>query len=418
MNNENKITPAETQTSKLLNSGHTSILTALSMVSCIMFIYTGWAFLFAVPASFVFGIIYSMIFSQALKNTDTPVFAVYSITFTLVLSYLSILLNFGIVSDAEYTTYIIPSLLGIPSSYFNSINTSLLVITIIYFISSMPINFLLIGKKASKSSFAFVPLFALLLVIVHFSIVLVSLPELRVQVIKTEQENIQKEKERIDSSYSFNWDKVKDDTFKNRKYSIFTPLNPSTSAPSYDCPYATGLIEQNNSPENFSLFCLNEFLKPIGQFPLTRSAPIGINIPNSNNIFKKGDIVVLVAELDNPSMLRMHANGNAAKDCSCRMPPYDYSNIIEHLESETSPGIYEQSVVQMQVTDKKREIMVLYPININNLKDLEIKLSQFSDNLDLPITLKEVSIISTDKVYPDPEWLKKWSSQPNPFLNN
>lgn len=399
-----------------LNSNHIINLFGISLLSCGMFTFTGFGFLVFVPTFLFFSIFYSVIFTKALKKNNPKVFAVYAVAFTLVFSYISIVFNAGIMTDGPSLDYLAPLILGVPSTSFGKIFNQLHYISLLYLLLSIPFNLFLIRKNASKMIFSIIPFIGLILIAIHWGIIWNQLPELRAQIVKEQQNRQQKEQEQIEKGYSFNWLEVNENTFKNRTYSIFTPPAPLEGKPKSECPYTIGLLEQNITQGGFDINCLNNSLKSIGQMPITKREVLGINIFNSSNTFKKGDTVVVVAELENPSMMRVNAKGNAAKDCSCRMPPYDYSDVVEYIKTSSSTGVYERSVVQMQVTDKKRTVMMLYPININKLKDINIKLSQFSNNPNIPVTLKEVAVLSPIKLPKDPEWLNKWLKEPNPFL--
>ena len=409
--------PAGVQVNNQLNPGHLVILYIVSMVSCGIFIFTGWGFLFFIPASLVFSIFYSVIFTRTLVKNNASAFAVYSVTLTLLCAYTSLLLNMGMIGDSPNVGYLAPSLLGVNGTSFTAEFNQLLNISFLYLLFSIPLNILFIIKSARKIIFFFFPLIGLILIAIHWGIVWVQLPELKAQATKEQQEAQRIKIASVEEGYNFNWSKINKDTFQNRIYSIFTPPAPLAGIPISECPYTTGMIEQNLTQGGFNIHCLNDVLKPIGQVPITRTEGSEFSIPNWLNMLKKGDTVVVVAELGNPSLIRINANGNAAKDCACRMAPYDYADINEYIKTGTSTGIYERSVIQMQVTDKKRTVMVLYPINTNNLKDIDIKISQFSDNPHVPVTLSEVAVLSPTVQPPDPEWLKKWSKEPNPFLN-
>ncbi len=411
------VNSVDVENNNQINPAHLSVLYTVSLISCGMFIYTGWGVFIAVPVSLVFSIFYLVVFTKVLKKSNTTPLAVYTVTLTLVFAYISILFNAGIISDASYIIYLAPSILQVPSFGFESMFDKLYVVSFLYLVLSVPVNIFLIKNGARKILLLLMPLVGILLIMVHWGVVWEQLPELKAQVYTEQQNEKQKEQANTEAVYSFDWSKINENTFKNRVYSIFTPPTPSSETPTNQCPYAMGMIEQNLAEgEGFNINCLNDSLKPIGQVPITKTEILGINIPNVSNTFKKGDVVAVVVDLENPSMVRIHADGNAAKDCPCRMAPYDYSGINEHVSTGTSTRIYEYSVVQMQVTDKKRTVMVLYPINIDGLTDIGIKLSQFSNNPNAPVTLKEVVVLSPTKLAPDPEWLKKWLKEPNPFL--
>lgn len=406
------------QVNTQLHTGHLAIFNLISFISCGMFIYAGWGAFIAIPVSLFFSIFYSIIFRKVLKKNNGNTFMIYSVAFTLVFAYISLLFNFGIATDSPQIGYLAPSLLGLPDASFTLMFNKLFDITWYYLLLSIPLNIILIKKNASKIFFFFVPLAGLILIAIHWGVIFTQFPELKAEAARQRQEQKQSELARIEEIYNFNWSKINEYTFENRTYSIFTPSALLTKTPTNECPYATEMVQQNLSKKGFKINCLNNMLKPIGQVPITQTKALGVNIPNISNLFKKGDIVVVVAELENPSMMRVYANGNGAKDCNCRMSPYDYSGVVDYIKIGTSTQIYEHSVVQMEVTDKKRTVMILYPINVNNLKNLDIKLSPFSDNPNVPVTLREVSVLSPLKVSTDPEWLKEWSKKPNPFLNN
>lgn len=404
------------QTNIHFNTAHLSVLHTISLISCGMFMYTGWGIFIAIPASVIFSIFYSAIFKKALKQSNPKTFAVYTVTFTLVFAYASILFNAGIATDSPQIMYLAPSLLEVSSDNFDQAFSPLFTVSFIYLFLSLPINLFLIRKNVSRFSFSLVPLIGILLLAIHWGIVLKELPELKIQKATEQREAQQREQSAIDASYDFNWSTVNEKTFKNRSYSIFTPPTPSTPVPISQCPYTTNLIEQYATNSGFNIYCLNDVLKQVGQVPITETEVLGIHIPNPSNAIKKGDVLVVVGKLESPSMMRVHADGNAAKDCTCQMAPYDYSEIDAYIETENSTVAYEQSVIQTQVIDRERTVMILYPINIDGLQDINIKLSQFSDVPNIPVTLQEVSVLSPTVVPPDPEWLQEWSKKPNPFI--
>lgn len=409
--------PIDVQVNNQLNTGHLAVFNVICWISCVMFIYTGWGALIAIPTSVVFSILYSVIFMGVLKNNNSNVFAIYSIAFTLFFAYVSLFLNFGIAADSPQISYLAPSLLGVSGKGFGPIFNQLFSISWYYLLLSIFLNIFLIKKGAGKILFFLVPLVGLILIAIHWGIIFVQLPELKAEAFKQRQERQQKEQAITEERYNFNWSKINENTFENRIYSIFTPPVISAGIPINECPYMIEMIQKNLSKGGFKINCLNDMLKPIGQVPITQTKAFGVNIPNSSDLFKKGDVVVVVVELENPSMMRIYADGNGAKNCACSLPPYDYSGIVDYVKIGTSTGVYEQSVVQMEVDDKKRTMMILYPINVNKLKSVNIKLSPFADNPNVPVTLKEVSVLSPLEMFPDPEWLKEWLKKPNPFLN-
>lgn len=398
------------------NSDHLVVLSIFSFISCMMFLFTGWGFLFAIPISLVFSLVYVLIFAFSLKRNNARAFAVYSVIITLILSYVSILLNIGVASDSPETYYISTGLFGVPSTSLKDIFDQLLNISYYYLIFSIPVNLLFIKKNANKIIFSIIPVLGILLIGTHFGFIYKNLPELRAQVIKSKQTAQKEEQENIEKRYEYNPQNINKKTFENRLFSIFTPPEPDPKISTNDCPYSLKILNENITKDPMSVSCLNEWLSEVKQVPFTDKNPFSITLSNSRNTLLKGYVMVLVVELENPSYVRIYANGNPAKDCGCRMWPYDYTDIEDHKKIGTSTIIYEQSVVQAGVTDKKRTIMILYPININGLKDLNFKLSQLDDKPDVKVTLKEFGILRPKPQTPDPEWLIEWSKKPNPFL--
>lgn len=415
--NVNQSNSVPINTSNNLSQGYKAILIVISLISCGMFIFSGWGAFFFTPIALFFSILYSIIFSKILKGNNTSFFSVLTVTLTLVFAYISILFNIGVITDSDHPSFLAAMILGIPDSSFVDIFGKLLSVSLLYFLVSIPVNFALIKRNSKKVLLASVPLFGLILILIHWAIVFQKMPELKAQVQEEKQHELQQEQARIEGQYKFDWLKISNDTFRDRIYSIFTPPTPAHITSADQCDFTMNMIEQNIKQETFDVVCLNDSLKSIGQMPITQTNVLSVSMPNSTGLYKKGDVVAVVAELDNPSMMRIYANGNAAKNCACNMSPYDYSGITSKLTVGTSTVIYEQSVIQMSVNDKKRTVMILYPININGLKEINIKLSQFSDRPNVPVTLKEVAVLSQTKQSPDPEWLKKWSREPNPFLN-
>lgn len=411
--------PVVTNGSSDFYSLHLATMTTVSLISCFMFILTGWGVFFYTPIALIFSVIYSIIFTKIFNKNKVNVFAIYTTLLTLLFGYITILLNIGIVTDSDHPSYLIPSLLQIPDKSFTSLFSTLVLIGFIYLLLSIPLNITLIIKNVSKKVYAIVPLIGLLLIIIHLAVVWIQFPQLRDKVIEDKQQEEINRQANIERTYEFDWNKISKDTFKNRVYSIFTPPSLDTNNQTADCPYTINMIYQSvaMSGESLNFDCLNDSIKSVGTLPISKNEPISFNILNNNKGFKKGDILAVVVELDNPSMLRVYANGNAAKDCACRMAPYSYDGIKESVHVGTSTIIYEQSVVQMQVTDKKRTIMMLYPINIDNLNKINILISQFSNLPNSTVGLKEVAKFSSTKSVADPEWLNKWRKQPNPFLN-
>ncbi len=398
------------------NSDHLVFLFIFSFVSCMMFLFTGWGFFIAIPGSFMFSSVYVLIFAFSLKRNNAKAFAVYTVTITLILSYISILLNIGIISDASQIEYISTGLLGIPSKNFSNIFSQLLNISYYYLVLSIPINLLFIKKNVSKITYSIIPLLGILLIGTHFAFIYKDLPELKAQIIKEKQIAKEQEQASIERKYEYNPQNISKATFENRVFSIFTPPEPNPKMPINMCPYSIRISEDNLTKDPLDVICLNEWLSEVKKVPYTDINPFSITLSNSRNTLLKGFVIVLVAELENSSYARIYANGNAAKDCGCRMWPYDYSGIVDYKIISSSTTIYEQSVVQAGVTDKKRTIMILYPININGLKDLNFKLSQFDDKKDTKVTLKEFAILKPASQTTDPEWLREWSKKPNPFL--
>lgn len=397
---------------------HLAIMTTIALLTCFMFNLTGWGTFFYTPIAFVFSIIYSIIFTKIFKKSTVSAFSVYTVIFTLLFGYIAVLLNIGIITDGDLA-YIIPMYLGIPDKTFANTFSTLTYASLIYLLLSVPLNIDLIKKNVSKKIFAVVPFIGLLLIIIHLVIVWRQFPQLRDKIIEDKkQEEINKQIS-IERAYEFDWNKISKNTIKNRVYSIFTPPSFTADYKTIDCPYIVNMIYQGVAITNESLDfkCLNDSIKSVGTVPIIKNEPISFSILNNNQEFKKGDILAVVVELDNPSLLRIYANGNAAKDCACRMAPYAYDDIKESMKVGTSTIIYEQSVVQMQVTDKKRTVMMLYPINVNNLKKISILASQFSNMPGRTVSLKEVAVFSPTKPTLEPEWLNKWRKQPNPFLN-
>jgi len=168
---------------------HFAILTTLSLISSGIFVLTGFGALFFIPIALIFAVVYSVIFSFVLKRVKEVVYATYTVLFTLIFSYISILLNCGIVSDGPDASYLLPSVLQIPSAGFDHLFGSLLQFSIWYLLLSIPLNIILIRNNARKISLSIIPLIALILIVIHVLSVYMQAPALRSQAAAYQQQD-------------------------------------------------------------------------------------------------------------------------------------------------------------------------------------------------------------------------------------
>ncbi len=186
------------------NSDHIVVLSIFSFISCMMFLFTGWGFLIAIPISLVFSLVYVLIFASSLKRNNARAFAVYSVIITLILSYVSILLNIGVASDSPEVYYISTGLFGVPSGSLKDIFDQLLNISYYYLIFSIPANLLFIKKNANKIVFSIIPVLGILLIGTHFAFIYKNLPELRTQATKMKQAAQKEDQENIEKKFEYN----------------------------------------------------------------------------------------------------------------------------------------------------------------------------------------------------------------------
>ncbi len=393
------------------NPLHFAIMAIVCVLSSGLFLYTGWGMFIFIPMAFVFSLIYIGVFAVALRKEYNPP-AVYAAMFTLVLSYVSMVLTGGVVGDDPGVGYLIPGTFGVPSESFRELYGKISSITSTFLFLSIIYHIALIKLHVRRVFFLAAPLFAAILIAVPIFAVVRDLPELRAKAEQQRQARADAKVKEIEDRYAYSKERTDKDVFTQRTYSIFTPPEPNSTAltVSVACASAAGMLKTG-----YDLHCVNDFFTEANKLPLTVTSSRNLTVPNSTKFFKKGDIVVIVADLNNPSILRVNAKGNAAKDCSCRMYPYDYAGIVEKIKT-ASGDVHEQSVVQTAVEDKKRTIMVMYPINVNGLQDIQLSLTHFEGFENTPITLREFAILSPQKPVTYPAWLTEWSKKPNPFL--
>lgn len=393
---------------------HTMIFSVLTITSSFVFLYTGLAALGLVPFAIIFSLVYVSIQVNIFNKNKTNAYQIYSQLITGLTSYISLCINFGIMSDSENMGHIITSILGIPSAPFLHLFSTLLSFTFYYFVISLVIYNLFVKKKLNKVIAFIIPVIGITLIGIHIGKVLYDAPSLKKEVQIKIQKIKNEEQRQIDETYSFDSKKIFDNTFTNRLYSIFTPPELPGNIELKDCVYTSNTImemmKQIKFAKSVDFECLDYNIK--NKLPLTLNEPIYFSLP-TKNWMKRGDIFVFVAELPKESFLWINMVGNAAKDCACRMSPYDYSGVKEQIKIG-SEQIYERSLVQKSIDDKKRTVMVMYPINVSGIKTVDFKLSQFSSNPNIPVKLIEVGVIRSNQT--EPQWLKDWLKLPNPFL--
>ncbi len=394
------------------NPLHFAIMAIVCVLSSGLFLYTGWGMFIFIPMAFVFSLIYIGVFAVALRKEYNPP-AVYAAMFTLVLSYVSMVLTGGVVGDDPGVGYLIPGTFGVPSESFRELYGKISSITSTFLFISIIYHIVLIKLHVRRVFFLAAPLFAAILIAVPIFAVVRDLPELRAKAEQQRQARIEKfiNASNIDA-LAYDQQKVDNNTFTRRTYSIFTAPEPNSTAVAIGekCSYAASILKTG-----YDLYCLDGVFTGANKLPVTVTESAGFTLSNSNKTFKKGDIVVIVADLNKPSIIRVNANGNPAKDSAYRQYPYVYSGIVEVMK--TAKGeVHEQSVVQTAVEDRNRTLMILYPINVNGIKKIDLTLAFFDTPKTVPITLREVSVLVSRTPTPDPEWLKEWSTKPNPFL--
>ena len=389
-------------------------------LSCFIFIFTGFSALGLVPASIVFSLIYIPMFINLFNRYSVPRYIIYSVLFTTLFSYISILLNIGIFSDSPTLNYLIPGLMGISDKSFGSLFTTLLNFSFGYLISSIllnVINVMEIRSQFRKILAILIPIVALLPILIHLFVIYKAAPQLKIEAAEVErkyQEEAIASKERI---YAYAPEIITEKVIKNRVYSFFTPKEPQAIVSVKNCVYLSETLMDliKNDPKNtYDYSCLNDYIKNIGQVPIIRTEPLIINIPNRPMWLKKGDVLVFVAELPKDTYFWVNATGNFAIDGSYRMSPYDYDEVVNVIETSSTTQEYQQSVVQHNIDDKTRTVMVFYPINVDGLDSVKLKLSQFSTSVGSKVILKEFALFKPK--YNEPDWLKNELKKPNPFL--
>ncbi len=378
--------------------------------------YTGWGILF-IPVTFGISLVYVGIMLWVFNKWQTPGFTSSCLGLAVSLGFISLVLNAGVAADSPTPAYVVPSLMGLPSDFFGPFFKQLSGYTLNYLLL-LGVGGLFLAKKSFKSVSVLIVVISVVLIALHVGKVISVAPELRKQVEADARMEKEKEAARIESDYTFSPQKIYENSLQKRVYSIFTPSPIESKKSSLNpCPYTSTLLTalvRFDPNQVISYDCLQDVIKNSYTLPYTAQKPIAFALPNTTKWIKKGDILVYTVKLSKDTYLWAQARGNAAKDCPCRMYPFDYRDVTDMMTVGTSTRIYEQSLVQHQVTDRERVVTLMYPINVDNIQKIEFRLSQFEDNPDSPVTLLEVSVIKPKFVAPT--WLKEWSKKANPFL--
>lgn len=393
-----------------------SFFALIILASNAAMLYTGWG-VFFIPVTFGISLVYVGIMLWVFNKWQTPGFTTSCLGLAVSLGFVSCVLNTGIAADSSTPAYVVPSLMGLPSDFFGPFFQQLLVYSFNYLLL-LGVGGLFLAKKSSKSVSVLIVAISVILIALHVGKVVSAAPELRKQVETDARMEKEKESSRIESNYTFSPQKISESSLQKRTYSIFTPPPTESKKSNLNpCPYTSTIVTalvKFDPKQVISYDCLQDVIKNSYTLPFTAQKPIAFALPNTTKWIKKGDILVYTVKLSPNTYIWAQARGNAAKDCPCRMPPFDYRGVTETITVGTSTRIYEQSLVQHQVADKERVVTLMYPINVDNIQKIEFRLSQFEDNPDSPVTLLEVSVIKPK--FDTPAWLKEWSKKANPFL--
>jgi hypothetical protein len=144
------------------------LFSSLIPLSSFMFVFTGFAALFKVPFAFVFSVLYVLAWTDTFNKNRVNSLTVLSLFLTTILSYISLLLNSGVVTDSPSANYLIPDLMGIPSSSFSDLFGTLSTVTLYYFFTANIMYYLAIKKGGSKTLIFIIPIIGLLILGIHF----------------------------------------------------------------------------------------------------------------------------------------------------------------------------------------------------------------------------------------------------------
>ncbi len=341
---------------------HRGVFSIIVLISCCMFIYTGLLFFFAIPAALLFSAIYiSQMNKVFIKYNATPAY-IYSILITTLLSYTSTLLNIGVLTDSDKPFFLLPGLLfNAAGSEFVPLFTSLLLLTFFYFLFATTFNIRTIKSKNQKYLLVLIPLLGLMLLSFHVIPVLKAGPKLKADVEEAEKKYQQENKQYKESIYSFNFDRdeIVDKVINKNQSAYFDLSNITSTQDPNGCAYqisvAEMLLAKSDKPINSA--CLNSFLKPIGEMPMTKKDYISINLPFDNPSLKKGDVLVLVAHI----------------------PKDGYISISDMK----NPDFY-------VATTENRDVVALYSVQNDKTTDLKISIVAYGSS----VVLKEIGLIT------------------------
>lgn len=397
------------------------IFSSVIFLSCFMFIFTGFSALGLVPGSIIFSIIYIIIFIDLFNKHSVPRHIIYSVLFTTLFSYISILLNIGIFTDSTKVFYLIPGIMQIPGESFDGLFKTLLTFSFRYLIFSILLNVMnVIEIKGNirKVLVILIPITAFVPILIHFYTIYKAAPQLKIEVAENRKKYEAKEIELKDKEYAYSPELITEKVVKNRLYSYFTPIEPKSVISTKDCAYLSEIFMDliKNDPNGvYNYSCLNDYIKNIGEVPITSTQQLIINIPNQPTWLMKGDVLVFVAELSVDTYFWINAIGNIAiDDGPYRMTPYDYDGVVEVIDVSSTTKQYQKSLVQHNIDDRTRTVMVFYPINVDGLSSIRLKLSQFSRSIGNKVVLKELALFKPK--YNEPLWLSNELKKPNLFL--
>lgn len=349
------------------------------------FIFTGFGIFFYIPIALVFSIFFAAYFTHLFKKNHTSASHIYPILLSLVLGYVSLALNIGGVSDSSHPFFVLPEWLGIPTEGIESFFYTLFQVSLLYFVLLFFINIVAINKKTIKYSI-YTCLLGIMLVGSHVGLVLMLYPEAKEAI---EQRTLQEQKDitaRLDTLLKFDFAKIRKDTFIDRKASIFTPLDYSKSQDD-KCPYAVRLMDFSLDSKPFiplSLSCLNEYFIAQRILPVSETG-VHEYLWNPGVFVKKGDIVVFVADLPKGAYPRVYVDNNHVTDVVTGALPEDIQdNIDPKSAAEIQPPL-----------DKRRTVMILYPINKDNVETLRILISREDYNDPASYTIREFAVFHT-----------------------
>lgn len=406
---------------KVNNEGAISIFVLVATINFFVSgigLGAGWEIFLAGPFILVGVIIYITFFAKNFAKYNATNLTIYTTLILAVFSFISLKLNAGITTDGTVPSYFFEFLFNLDSGHIPPEGTALfgflLISSLLFFVytSLFILQRLSVVGYITKKVAILIMLLSIASPLIHVVYFLQEVPKIREAQEQEEIEEKKVEAEQEFKSFTKTPDEVKQRTFTDRIYSYFI-IEKQESKQDNSCNYIENYFLQ--SDDSVTMQCFRRLgLYGADNFPYATTTQIGVKYPFDD--LKKGDIIAMVVRMDPLSYARVHINGNNALKESIRMNPYMYEGI---KESETIDGVqyFHNSVVQFSNKTDTKYIMILYPVNIDlPVADFNFNIGMFTDASAGSVEVLELAKI-TPSSFIEPEWVKQWNTEPNPFLD-